>query len=196
MSNGYYSTWNGYETESLLACGIYQIKQNHKLSRQGPAPVMEKVALDEEGNEYEPQDVLDEVIYYFKSNMFFRTFRMKGAGDRLILFLTHYMHTLIKRLVGVPQEKAKAVVVDLQTSYSVLPTDSSFPFSAFYSSALKGGTAPSAEDAERFLEYSRQLRYELGMRVLERVFQFPESDGTGSKYWLMFAKQQLLQNKK
>eukprot|EP00742_Colponemidia_sp_Colp-10_P031337 GILJ01041037.1.p1 GENE.GILJ01041037.1~~GILJ01041037.1.p1 ORF type:complete len:130 (+),score=21.58 GILJ01041037.1:26-391(+) len=121
---------------------------------------------------------------------------MKGAADRLILYLTHYTHHLIKKLVGVTQDKAKSVVIDLQTSYSVLPTDSSFPFSAFYSSALKGGTAPSAEEAERFLEYSKQLRYELSMRVLEKVYQFPEANGTGSKYWLMFAKQDLLQNKK
>lgn len=196
MSTGYYSTWNGYESEVLLACAVLQIKQNHKFSRQGPAPAMENTAIDENGQEYEPQDVLDEVIYYFKSNMFFRTFRMKGAADRLILYLTHFVHTLIKKLVGVTQDKAKAVVVDLYNSYTVLPTDSSFPFSAFYSSALKGGTAPSAEEAERFLEYSKQIRYELGMRVLEKVFQFPEPDGTGSKYWLMFAKQQLLQNKK
>eukprot|EP00758_Cryptobia_borreli_P003314 Tbor_TRINITY_DN3680_c0_g1::TRINITY_DN3680_c0_g1_i1::g.215::m.215/K05756/ARPC3; actin related protein 2/3 complex, subunit 3 len=192
--SSYHSIWNGYEEETLLGCGVYKIKQTHKASMVGPAPSMSLVDVDEEGNQTEAEDILDEALYYFKSNVLFKTFKMKGDADRLILFLTHYLHTLLKKIVRMDIKAAKAVVLQLQTEYSVLPTDASFPFAVFFSLDKEGPV--TTDEKERFTEYSKQIRYEIGMRMIDKVYQFPEADGTGSKHWMLFTRHHLLPPKK
>ena len=179
-----------------MGCGLYSIKQGHKASRVGPAPLMPDAEVDEAGNEYATEDIVDEALYYYKMNMLCRTFNMKGAADRTILFLTHYIHTAIKRIVGLKPKEAKAVIVAMQTEYSVMPLDKGFPFSVFFT--IGGATleAVTEEERERFSEYSKQLRYECGMRLLEKMFAFPEEDGTASKFWTVFAKHKLLTHDK
>eukprot|EP00658_Telonema_sp_P-2_P063689 TRINITY_DN52467_c0_g1_i2.p1 TRINITY_DN52467_c0_g1~~TRINITY_DN52467_c0_g1_i2.p1 ORF type:complete len:186 (-),score=67.04 TRINITY_DN52467_c0_g1_i2:21-578(-) len=154
--------------------------------------MMEATEVDESGVEYSTEDIVDEALFYYKTNMLCRTFAMKGAADRLILFLTHYIHTAIKRIVGLKPKEAKAVIVAMQTEYSIMPLDKGFPFSVFFT--IGGLTLESVteEEKERFSEYSKQLRYECGMRLLEKMFAFPEEDGTASKFWTLFAKHKLL----
>ena len=33
-------------------------------------------------------DVVEEALYYFRANVFFRNFEMKGAADRVLVYLT------------------------------------------------------------------------------------------------------------
>ncbi len=67
------SAFNGQEHEgkSLLGCGLYPIKQHPKAgSNSGPAPKLEDNVTDEATGEQTPSyDIVDEAVYFFKSNM-------------------------------------------------------------------------------------------------------------------------------
>jgi actin related protein 2/3 complex subunit 3 len=43
-------------------------------------------------------DIIDEALRFFKANVFFNTFEMKGNADRLLVFLTLFTHQCIIRL--------------------------------------------------------------------------------------------------
>lgn len=178
----YHSAWNGFEEQQLLGCGFYAIKQSSKHS-VGPAPKMDPVVVNPETNEETPQeDILDEILYNFKANMLFRSFPVDGAGDRLALILTQYIHTCLKRLVGVKKDQAKNTMIILGMETFSAPTESGFLYASFY-------PAPKdAQEVEKWREYVKQLRMEMGFRVVRKVYAFPEEDQTGNKYWMQFAR--------
>ena len=184
----YHSSWNGFETETLLGCGLYQFKQTTKGSRLGPALPLDVTQLDADGNMVD--DILDEVIHYFKPNMYFKTFKIKGNGDRLILYLTCFVHKLLQKIVGLNKKQCQVVLITLNQEFVTLPNEASFPFATFYP------PTNDQQEVEKFLAYTQQLKSELGHRVVERVFQYPEEDGTGSKFWTVFAKAPFLEDRK
>jgi len=184
----YTSRWNGYEERTLLGCGVYPIKQSPKSgSSVGPAPALDPTAVNEETGQEEPQDdLLDEALQYFKPHMLFRTYKIKGNADRLTLYLTSFIHTCLKRLVGVTKDKAKGVLTLLAQESPIAPCESTYPFHQFFPAP----TSPA--EVEQWKEYAKQLRLEMVVRVAEKAYQFPEADGTPNKFWLIFAKQGLL----
>ena len=183
---GYISIWNGYEEASFIGCGLYKIKQTGKSSSGGPAPIMEAVSVDENGEQVANDDIIDEALFYFKSNMLLRTYTIKGNGDRLILYITYFLSQCLKRLVGVTRDQAKNVLFALANEGFSAPGDKGFPFPAFF---------PQPKDAaevEKWKEYMKQVRLEAGQRLVKKVFLFPEADNTGNKFWMIFAKYTLL----
>ena len=45
------------------------------------------------------QDVCDEAINFFKANVFFQTYEIKGNADRLLIYLTLYVSQCINRML-------------------------------------------------------------------------------------------------
>ena len=43
------------------------------------------------------KDIVDEVLYAFRSNILFRNFEVKGAADKLLIYLTLYVTLCLKR---------------------------------------------------------------------------------------------------
>lgn len=185
---GYISVWNGYEeAPSLIGCGVYKIKQSSKSgSAAGPAPRMEPTTVNESGEEVANEDIIDEALFYFKSNMLFRTFTIKGDGDRLILYLTYFISQCLKKLVGATKDAAKQILHAFAHDGFSAPGEGGFPFSAFFPQPA------DAAEVEQWKTYIKQLRLETVSRVLKKVYQFPEADGTGNKFWMVFAKYTLL----
>ncbi|KAF8289086.1 ARP2/3 complex subunit [Trypanosoma cruzi cruzi] len=177
-----HSRWNGYEESSLLGCGVYPLRRTSRLTPPGPAPRMDEMI--EEGEE-EPQDIVDEAFYFFKPHMFFRNFPIKGAGDRVILYLTIYLHECLKKIVQLKREEAHSVLLNYTTMPFASPGEKDFPFNAFF-------PAGNEEEQEKWREYAKQLRLEASARLIEKVFLFPEKDGTGNKFWMAFAKRPFL----
>ena len=50
------------------------------------------------------EDIIDEALKYFKANVFFNTFEMKGNADRLLVYLTLFTHQCVLRLSKVRTE--------------------------------------------------------------------------------------------
>ncbi|RNF02665.1 ARP2/3 complex subunit [Trypanosoma rangeli] len=138
-----------------------------------------------EEDEDEPQDIIDDALYLFKPHMFFRTFPIKGAADRVVLYVTMYLHECLKKIVLLTRDEASAVLLNYATTSFASPGEDEFLFNAFFSTGTEA-------EKEKWREYAKQLRLEATVRLLEKVFLFPEKDGTGSKFWMSFAKRPFL----
>lgn len=184
---GYISIWNGYEEGgvSFIGCGLYKMKMSSK-AVPGPAERMDAVSVDESGTEIANEDIIDESLFYFKANMLMRTYTIKGDGDRLILYLTYYLSQCLKKIVGLTKDQSKSALFAFANEGFSAPGEKSFPFPAFFP------TPKDAAEVDKWKEYMKQLRVEAASRLVKKVFEFPESDGTGNKFWVVFAKYTLL----
>lgn len=43
-------------------------------------------------------DIVDEALEYFKPNIFFREFEIKGSSDRTLIYLTFYITECLRKL--------------------------------------------------------------------------------------------------
>lgn len=43
------------------------------------------------------RDIVDETLYAFRANIFLRNFEVKGAADKLLIYLTLYVSLCLKR---------------------------------------------------------------------------------------------------
>ncbi|KAL3270886.1 hypothetical protein HHI36_021401 [Cryptolaemus montrouzieri] len=130
------------------------------------------------------QDIIDEALYYFKANVFFRTYEIKSEADRLLIYITLYITECLKKLQKCAnRNQAQNEMYTLAISRFDIPGDSGFPLNSVYSK-------PSSNaDADFLKNYLTQLRQEVGLRVCEKVFG---DDGKPSKWWLCFAKKKFM----
>ena len=60
-----------------------------KTTNRGPAPCLPIS---------DTADIIDEALYYFKANVFFRTYEIKSESDRVLIYLTLYVTECLKKL--------------------------------------------------------------------------------------------------
>lgn len=148
-----------------------------KTTNRGPAPCL---PVSEE------TDIIDEALYYFKANVFFRTYEIKSESDRVLIYLTLYITECLKKL-----QKSASKAAGLQEMYSLaiarfdIPGDAGFPLNGMYQ------RPSSPEVADLMRQYFLQLRHETGQRLCEKVFDTP--DGRPSKWWTCFAKKRFME---
>nr|CCC93613.1 putative ARP2/3 complex subunit [Trypanosoma congolense IL3000] len=179
------SQWNGYEERTLLGCGVYPLRRTSTFTPDGPSQRMDEVVDASQGDEQ--QDIVDEALYFLKPNLLRRVFPIKGAGDRVILYITHYLYDCLKMLVGVKREDAQSLLLEYATGVIAVPGDEESRLGLFFPSG-------SSAEREEWMLYARQLRAEASSRLIEKVFMFAEEDGTGNKFWMVFAKRPFLLN--
>ena len=51
----------------------------------------------------EAEDIIDETLGYFKANVLFKHFEVKGCADRVLIYLTLYTTQCLKRLESCPR---------------------------------------------------------------------------------------------
>lgn len=141
---------------------------------RGPAPVQAS----------QETDIIDEALYYFKANVFFRTYEIKSEADRLLIYITLYITECLKKLQRCSNKnQAQNEMYTLAISRFDIPGDSGFPLNSVY------GKPQSPNEVEFLRAYFTQLRQETGARVCEKVFG---EDGKPSKWWLCFAKKKFM----
>jgi len=146
-----------------------------RTKHRGPAPLM---AGDR-------PDVVDEALQYFKANVFFRTYEVKGECDRTLIYVTLYITECLKRLAKCKDKgQGHSEMYSLAISKFPIPGEPSFPLNAVYA------RPKSDQETELYQQYLLQLRHETGARVCERVFATP--DGGPSKWWLCFARRKFM----
>lgn len=190
---GYPSIWSGNEapgTPCIIGCGVYAIifgKSSGALGI-GPAPPMDRRTTNAEtGETVDNQDILDEIIYNFKANVFMKTFELKGPADRVTLYVTLYLLQCLKRLQGVKKENAKATLLALAVEKFSGPGEAGFPFTALYPS----GFTPA--ELQLWKDYMKQLRLEVSARLPMYVYAHPTTEGLGNVHWMVFSKYTFLE---
>lgn len=129
-------------------------------------------------------DIIDEALYYFKANVFFRTYEIKNEADRVLIYITLYITECLKRL-----QKCATKSQGMQEMYTLaiskfdIPGDPNFPLNSVYAKPL------SPNEADTMRQYVQQIRQETGVRVCELAFG---EDGKPSKWWLCFAKKKFM----
>jgi len=133
------------------------------------------------------KDLVDEAVYYFRSNVFFSSFEMKGPADRVLVYLTVFMQLCLVRAVDEGRRGQPAVMTALNALAAATPAVSGeagfLVPGPFY-------TAPAEAEREDLRAYLKQLRAALVPRLVEIIF---DESGDVSKWWKQFAKLKFMQ---
>jgi actin related protein 2/3 complex subunit 3 len=147
----YHSSFNDESNKTIAGMAILPLRTQFK----GPAP---RAVSD-------GPDIIDEAIQYFKANVFFKSYEVKGSGDRVLIYLTLYIQECLKKVQRVQTKHDGASQLQtLAVSNFDIPGDPKFPLNPFYEKP--GGRA----DADTLRNYMLQLRQEVGQRLAERVY--------------------------
>ncbi|XP_055716650.1 actin-related protein 2/3 complex subunit 3 [Phlebotomus papatasi] len=165
----YHSQLRDY-SQSLGNMALLPLRTQHR----GPAPTT--------NNE---QDIIDEALYYFKANIFFRTFEIKSEVDRVLIYVTLYITECLKKLQRCSNKnQGHQEMYSLAISKFDIPGEAGFPLNSVYAKPS------TSQEADLMRQYFLQLRQETGNRVCEKVFC--GDDGKPSKWWLCFAKKKFM----
>ena len=124
--------------------------------------------------------MVDEALRLFRANVLFRNFELLGGGDRLLVYLTLFIHLCLKRAAG-KAGKAEGAR-ELQTLASgghVSPGEPSWPLTQVIPAAK------SSSELESVKGYLRQLRECVVGRLVDRIYN---EDGTQNKHWMQYSK--------
>ena len=129
-------------------------------------------------------DIIDEVLGYFKANVLFKHFEVKGGADRVLIYLTLYITQCLQKLekCATPVEGLKALTTMAHEQFKI-PGDVGFALGSFFPAPA------SSQEAELCRSYLKQAREELGRRLVSKVYG---EDGQPSKFWIVFAKRKFM----
>jgi actin related protein 2/3 complex subunit 3 len=133
----------------------------------------------------EDLDIIDEAFIYFRANILFKSFSIKGEADKMLVYITVYIAKCL--------EVAAANVNDLEKTRSALKT---LADDAEWSPNYKGHfmnnlvTEKKGEEAE-LQTYLKTIRKAVNFRLLYILYE-SESKTLDLKYWLGFAKRKFL----
>ena len=166
----YHSAFNDFKDRLLCGAAMLPLKTKNK----GPA------AQAPAGQD----DVVDEILGYFKANVFFKNFEMKGPADRTLVYGTLYVqHCLSKMERCKDKKEGEKALYTLALENFTIPGDSGFVLGGMF-------TAPKDRaEADAFRQYFTQLRQEIGQRLIERAYN---ADGSPNKFWACFSKKKFL----
>lgn len=130
-------------------------------------------------------DIIDEALFNFKANVFFKQFEIQSDSDRVLIYLTLFITECLKKLQKcTSKDQALQEVYSLAVSKFDIPGDVSFPLNTVYAK-------PSTlDEANQMRAYFNQLRQETGQRLVERVFD--KETNKPSKWWICFAKRKFM----
>jgi actin related protein 2/3 complex subunit 3 len=129
-------------------------------------------------------DIVDEVLYHFRTNIFMRDFQIKSDADRLLIYLTYYAMKCLKFFAKNPNDKAKCQkeIQAWNLNPFPLPGEGGFILAAYVTDP---GSPQNKNDIRQFLN---QARVETGNRLLEVVFR----EGKADKWWICFAPRKFM----
>eukprot|EP00612_Vaucheria_litorea_P002350 CAMPEP_0171458348 /NCGR_PEP_ID=MMETSP0945-20130129/4065_1 /TAXON_ID=109269 /ORGANISM="Vaucheria litorea, Strain CCMP2940" /LENGTH=154 /DNA_ID=CAMNT_0011984143 /DNA_START=122 /DNA_END=583 /DNA_ORIENTATION=- len=147
----YHSAFNGERVETVCGMSLLPLKTKIK----GPA------MKASESNE----DIIDEAIKFFRANVLFASFEVKGGADRVLIFLTLYISQCLKRMEKANNKASgNKILFELAKEKFPLPGEKGWPLGGHILSP-KGR---AEEDNVR--AYMKQLREETGIRLLEILY--------------------------
>jgi actin related protein 2/3 complex subunit 3 len=158
------SKWNGKESEILLGIGICPLTGNSK----GPAKPLK-----------DGEDIIDEAIRIYRFNVSMKTFPVKGAADRTMVYLTVYTNWFVSQLADIMDKTTALKFAELQAIKQELNASDKNHF-------LAGLLLPAKKptEAKAWSDYLKQLRSELSRRLCERLYNENGSHTADFKFWL------------
>lgn len=134
-------------------------------------------------------DIVDESLDLFKANILFTCFEIKEKADLVMVYCMLYIVVCLKKLQKCAnKERATQELFSQALVRFSLPGEPDFPLNAFYV------RPKNASESEELRKYLTQVRNEVGLRLIERVFDpnMDNGDGKPSKWWVCFARKRFL----
>jgi len=133
------------------------------------------------------EDIIDETIQFFRANVLFRNYEVKGSADLLLIYLTVYITKCLQVIRGKSNLEAAKLLNALALENFSLPGEEAFP--------LGGMVAAPANraQADQLRQYLTQARQELGIRLVQKVY--PGGQMEANKWWISFSKKYFLELK-
>ncbi|TKA29016.1 hypothetical protein B0A50_03428 [Salinomyces thailandicus] len=131
-------------------------------------------------------DPLDEVLSLFRANTFFRNFEIKGPADRVLIYGILFLSEALSKIrPGNSRRDAEKNVMNVALDNNfAIPGDAAFPLNQAFEPPR------DRNEAELLRQYIMQMRQELAVRLLNRVYMDPS--GQPSKWWLSFQKRKFM----
>uniref|UniRef100_A0AAZ3SQQ8 Actin related protein 2/3 complex, subunit 3 n=1 Tax=Oncorhynchus tshawytscha TaxID=74940 RepID=A0AAZ3SQQ8_ONCTS len=130
-------------------------------------------------------DIIEEAIYYFKANVFFKNYEIKNEADRTLIYVTLYISECLKKLQKCSSRgQGEKEMYTLGITNFPIPGEPGFPLNAMYAKPS------NKQEEETMRAYLQQIRQETGLRLCDRVFD-PQTDKP-SKWWVCFVKKQFM----
>ena len=169
----YHSSFNEQDGDFKQACSVTLLPL--KTSVRGPAP---KLA------EGETKDIIDECLTFFRANMFFSTFDVKGGSDRLLIYLTLYAAQCIKRCQKIKNKKeGEKILYNLANESFAIPGQNGWKLGGYFA------TPKTSKEGEQLRSYLKQAREELSSRIAVKLYS---EDGTQNKWWMQYGKRDFM----
>uniref|UniRef100_A0A8C1BC14 Actin-related protein 2/3 complex subunit 3 n=1 Tax=Cyprinus carpio carpio TaxID=630221 RepID=A0A8C1BC14_CYPCA len=110
-------------------------------------------------------DIIEEAIYYFKANVFFKNYEIKNEADRTLIYTTLYISECLKKLQKCSsRSQGEKEMYTLGITNFPIPGEPGFPLNAMY-------VKPSNKQEEETMRaYLQQIRQETGLRLCDRLF--------------------------
>eukprot|EP00009_Paramoeba_aestuarina_P000982 CAMPEP_0201514510 /NCGR_PEP_ID=MMETSP0161_2-20130828/6333_1 /ASSEMBLY_ACC=CAM_ASM_000251 /TAXON_ID=180227 /ORGANISM="Neoparamoeba aestuarina, Strain SoJaBio B1-5/56/2" /LENGTH=157 /DNA_ID=CAMNT_0047911089 /DNA_START=153 /DNA_END=626 /DNA_ORIENTATION=+ len=146
-----------------------------KTGYKGPAPP---------SRDQNSPDIIDEAIEFFKANVMFRNYDVQGPADRVLLYLTLYIHLCLTKIANKSKGDAVNTLYQVAIQNFSIPGDSNFALGGFVTNPANRG------EADTIRQYITQLRQECGKRVCDHIYAYGE--GSPDKFWMMWTKRKFL----
>lgn len=165
-------------------CGIAKIP----IKRSSQPPVEPSNASDLP----EFSSIVDEALYLFRANIFFKNFEIKGPADRTLLYALLFLQECLAQVAAASssgksrKEIEKALLITASGSSFPVPGDSAFNLSAIF---------PNPKDrteSEAVKQYLTELRVELVHGLVDKLFSNPEAPNEANKWWLSLSKRKFM----
>ncbi|KAL1952464.1 hypothetical protein VTO42DRAFT_5297 [Malbranchea cinnamomea] len=150
-------------------------------------PNVDATALDPNDEAY---DIVDEALALFRANTLFRNFEIRGPADRALIYATLFIADCLSRLAAaarptppVARDAEKILLNAALLDSFAIPGDPAFPLNQAFEPPR------DAREAETLRAYLSQLRQEVALRLVARVYA---GGDTPSKWWLSFARRKFM----
>ncbi|KAL3902460.1 MAG: hypothetical protein SGPRY_012060, partial [Prymnesium sp.] len=116
-------------------------------------------------------DIIDETLFFFKANVLFKQFEVKGAADRVLIYLTLYITQCLAKLNGCASkaEGLRALTSMAHEAFKI-PGDPGFPLGSFFPSpanSQEAGARHPRSKADCPCDISREMaQYEFPSHLL------------------------------
>jgi len=128
------------------------------------------------------QDIIDEALDFFRANILFRNYEVKGPADLTLIYLTLYITQALNAIRNKSNTEASKILYALSIENFSLPGEANFPLGGMV-------TAPASRaDADYLRTYLTQARQELGIRLVNTVIYKGTNNQAPSKWWMQFSK--------
>jgi actin related protein 2/3 complex subunit 3 len=171
----YHSIFNDQQYSTM--CGIPYIE-----FKQNKIPDLDYTKLKLPLNEID-LDIIDEALIYFRANVLFKNFPLKGDADKLLVYITVFISKCLEVAYNQDIEKAKTLIKNLVDDCEWTPN--------YKMHFMNNLVTVKLNEVNELQSYLKSVRKEVVMRLMFILYD-SEYKTLDLKFWLGFAKKKFL----